>query len=84
MVMVGLELKWRDVLRLTLRSIESSSSGVAVTAGEMLAPALADATAVPETEAEGAGVGDWAKTVQARAIEQRQVKIAVFIGFLWE
>jgi hypothetical protein len=62
--------------------MESSSSGVALTAGEMLAPALAEATAVPE--AEGAGVGDWPNAGQASAIEQRQVKIAVFIVVLWE
>ena len=59
--------------------MESSSSGVALTAGEMLAPALAEATAVAEAEGEGAGVGDWPNAVQARAIELRQVKIVVFI-----
>jgi hypothetical protein len=48
----------------------------------MLAPALAEATAVAETEGEGAGVGDWPKTVKASAIEQRQVKIVVFIGIV--
>jgi hypothetical protein len=66
----------------TLRSIESSSSGVALTAGEMLAPALAEATAVAETEGEGAGVGVWPNAVKTSAIEQRQVKIVVFIGIL--
>jgi hypothetical protein len=50
----------------------------------MLAPALAEATAVFETEAEGAGVGDCPSTGQASAIEQRQVKIAVFIVILCE
>jgi hypothetical protein len=48
----------------------------------MLAPALAEATAVPD--ADGAGVGDWPNTGQASAIEHRQVKIAVFIVVLWE
>jgi hypothetical protein len=68
--------------RETLRSIESSSSGVA--AGEMLAPALAEATAVEETEGDGTGVGDWPSAVKASAIELRQVKIVVFIVVLWE
>src|SRR3954465_361245 len=86
-VIVGPELvtlKWRRSFLFTLRSIESSSSGVAVTAGEMLAPALAEATAVAETEGEGAGVGDWPNAVKARAIELRQVKIVIVIGVLWE
>ncbi|PYI92017.1 MAG: hypothetical protein DME97_11245 [Verrucomicrobia bacterium] len=73
-----------DVFRFTLFSMESSSSGVALIAGEMLAPALAEATAVPDAEGEGAGVGDWPKAVKTSAIEQRQVKIVVFIGVLWE
>jgi hypothetical protein len=73
-------LKWRFNLRETLRSIESSSSGVALAAGEMLAPALAEATAVAET----AGVGDWPNAGKKRAIEKRQVKIVVFIRVLWE
>src|ERR1051325_3192362 len=77
-----LTVKWRFSFLETLRSMESSSSGVALTAGEMLAPAEAEATAVPE--AEGAGVGDWPNAGQAGAIEQRQVKIAVFIVVLWE
>src|SRR5439155_6669721 len=50
--------------------------------GEMLAPALAEATAVAETEGEAggvAGVGAWPNAVKARAIELRQVKIVVFI-----
>src|SRR4051812_46763825 len=72
-------LKCRRSFLFTLRSMESSSSGVALTAGEMLAPALAEATAVAETEGEGAGVGDWPNAVKARAIELRQVKIVVFI-----
>jgi len=63
----------------TLRSIESSSSAVEVSAGEMLAPALAEATAVEETDGEGAGVGDWPNAGRASAIEQRLAKIAVFI-----
>jgi len=46
----------------------------------MLAPALADAMAVAET----AGVGDWPNAGKASAIEQRQVKIVVFIVVLWE
>ena len=71
--------KCRRSFLLTLLSMESSSSGVALTAGEMLAPALAEATAVAEAEGEGAGVGDWPNAVQARAIELRQVKIVVFI-----
>jgi hypothetical protein len=66
----------------TLRSMESSSSGVALTAGEMLAPALAEATAVAETEGEGAGVEACPNAVKTSAIEQRQVKIVVFIGVL--
>jgi hypothetical protein len=41
-------LNFREVFRFTLFSMESSSSGVAETAGEMLAPALAEATAVPD------------------------------------
>ncbi|MEY2574208.1 MAG: hypothetical protein QOJ87_2421 [Verrucomicrobiota bacterium] len=73
-------LKWRFNLRETLRSIESSSSGVALAPGEMLAPALAEATAVAET----AGVGDWPNAGKKRAIEKRQVKIVVFIRVLWE
>jgi hypothetical protein len=77
-------LKWRRSFLETLRSIESSSSGVALTAGEMLAPALAEATAVAETEGEGAGVGDWPNAGKKSAIEKRQVKIVVFIGILWE
>lgn len=48
----------------------------------MLAPALAEATAVAETEGEGSGVGVWPKAVETSAIEQRQVKMAVFIGVL--
>jgi hypothetical protein len=41
--------------------------------------------AVPEAAGEGAGVGDdWPNAVQTSAIEQRQVKIVVFIGILWE
>src|SRR3954447_3129538 len=58
-------LQWRRNFLETLRSMESSSSGVALTAGEMLAPALAEATAVPE--AEGAGVGDCPNAGQASA-----------------
>ena len=77
-----MRLKCRFNFFETLRSIESSSSGVALTAGEMLAPALADATAVAETEAEGPGVGDWPNAGRASAIEQRQVKIAAFIVVL--
>ena len=77
-------LKCRFSFLETLRSIESSSSGVTEAAGEMLAPALAEATAVEETEGAGAGVEDWPNAVQASAIEQRQVKIAVFIVVLWE
>jgi len=50
-------LKWRFSFFETLRSIESSSSGVAVAAGEMFAPPLAEATAVEETEGDGAAVG---------------------------
>jgi hypothetical protein len=75
-------LKWRFSFFETLRSMESSSSGVALAAGEMLAPALAEATAVAETEGEGAGVWDWPNAVKASAIEQRQVKIVVFIRVL--
>jgi hypothetical protein len=77
-------LKCRFSFLETLRSIESSSSGVALAAGEMLAPALAEATAVAETLGEGAGVGVWPNAVKASAIEPRQVKIVVFIGVLWE
>jgi hypothetical protein len=78
-------LNFREVFRFTLFSMESSSSGVAETAGEMLAPALAEAMAVPDAAGEGAGVGDdWPNAVQTRAIEQRQVKIVVFIVVLWE
>jgi hypothetical protein len=78
-------LNFREVLRFTLFSMESSSSGVALTAGAMLAPALAEATAVPDAEGEGAGVGDaWPNAVKTSAIEQRQVKIVVFISVLWE
>ena len=77
-------LKWRFSFFETLRSIESSSSGVALAAGEMLAPALAEAMAVAETEGDGAGVEDWPNAVKASAIEQRQVKIVVFIRVLWE
>jgi hypothetical protein len=40
--------------------------------------------AVAETEGEGAGVGDWPNAGKASAIEQRQVKIVVFIVILWE
>jgi hypothetical protein len=70
-------------LRETLRSIESSSSsGATVAAGEMLAPALAEATAVEETDGEGTGVGYWASAVKASAIELRQVKIVIFIVVL--
>ena len=69
-------LKWRLSFLETLRSIESSSSGVALAAGEMLAPALPEATAVADT----AGVGDWPNPVRASAIEPRQLKIVVFIG----
>lgn len=68
----------------TLRSIESSSSGVALTPGEMLAPALALATAVEEIDGEGAGVGDCPTVVKTSATEQRQVRIVVFIVVLWE
>jgi len=76
-------LNFREVFRFTLFSMESSSSGVAETAGEILAPALAEATAVPDAEGEGAGVGeDWLNPVQTSAIEQRQVKIVVFIVVL--
>src|SRR5438067_2956874 len=71
-------LKWRFSFFETLRSIESSSSGVALAAGEMPAPALAEATAVAETD----GAGDWPNAVQTSAIEQRQAKIAVFIVVL--
>jgi hypothetical protein len=78
-------LNFREVFRFTLFSMESSSSGVAETAGEMLAPALAEATAVPEALGEGAGVGDdWPNAGKKSAIEQRQVKIVVFIIVLWE
>jgi hypothetical protein len=78
-------LNLREVFRFTLFSMESSSSGVAVTAGEMLAPALAEATAVPDAAGEGAGVeDDWPNAVQTSAIEQRQVKIVVFISVLWK
>ena len=73
-------LKWRFNFFETLRSMESSSSGVAATAGEMFAPALAVATAVAET----AGVGVCPKAGRASAIEQRQVKMANFIVVLWE
>jgi hypothetical protein len=48
----------------------------------MLAPTLAEATAVPETEGEGAGVEACPNAVKTSAIEQRQVKIVVFIGIL--
>jgi len=72
-------LKCRFSFFETLRSIESSSSAVEVSAGEMLAPALAEATAVEETDGEGAGVGDWPNAGRASAIEQRLAKIAVFI-----
>ena len=76
-------LNFREVFRFTLFSMESSSSGVALTAGEMLAPAIAEATAVPDGE--GAGVGDdWPNAGKKSAIEQRQVKIVVFIVVLWE
>jgi hypothetical protein len=64
--------------------MESSSSGVALTAGEMLAPALAEATAVAETDGDGAGVGVWPNAGKKSAIEKRQVKIVVFIRVLWE
>jgi hypothetical protein len=65
--------------------MESSSSDEVVAAGEMLAPAIAEATAVPEAEGEGAGVGeDWPNAGKKSAIEQRQVKIVVFISILWE
>ena len=77
-------LKWRRSFFETLRSIESSSSGVAVTAGEMFAPALAEATAVDETDGEGAGVEVCPNAGRASAIEQRQVKITVFISVLCE
>jgi hypothetical protein len=77
-------LKCRFNFRETLRSIESSSSGVPETVGATLAPALAETTAVDETEGEGAGVGDWPNAVRTSAIEQRQVKIAVFIVILWQ
>ena len=73
-------LKWCFNFFETLRSIESSSSGVAAAVGEMLAAALAVATA----EAETAGVGVCPNAGKASAIEQRQVKIAVFIVVLWE
>ena len=63
----------------TLRSIESSSSGVALAAGERLAPALALAAAVDEIDGEGAGVGDCPNAVRTSATEQRQVRIVVFI-----
>jgi hypothetical protein len=80
-VVLGTEmLKWRFNFLETLRSMESSSSGVAATAGEMFAPALAVATAVAET----AGVGDCPKAGRASTIEQRQVKIANFIVVLCE
>jgi len=78
--LVLVTLKWRFSFLETLRSIESSSSGVAEAAGEILAPALAEATAVEDTE----GVGDCPNATQASAIEQRQVKIADFIVVLWE
>jgi hypothetical protein len=77
-------LKCRFSFRETLRSIESSSSGATVAAGEMLAPALAEATAVEETDGEGAGVGVWPNMGKASAIEVRQVKIVNFIVILWE
>ena len=83
--MVGPELvilKCLFSFRETLRSIESSSSGVALTAGEMLAPALAETTAVEEADGEGAGVAVWPNAVKASAIELRQVKIVVFIRVL--
>jgi hypothetical protein len=55
---------------------------VALSVGAMLAPALAEATAVDE--AEGDGVGDWPNAGQANAIEQRQDKMVIFIVVLWE
>lgn len=76
-------LKWRFSFFETLRSIESSSSGVALAAaGEMFAPALAEATAVEEAEGDGGGGEAWPNTVKASAIEKRQVKIVVFIVIL--
>src|SRR4051812_6494401 len=71
----------------TLRSIESSSSGVALVAaeGEILVPATT-AGLGPAGVAEGtAGTDgeDWPNTVKASAIEQRQIKNVVFIGILW-
>ena len=63
--------------------LEAVAVALETTAGEMLAPALAEATAVAETEGEAggvAGVGAWPNAVKARAIELRQVKIVVFIG----
>jgi hypothetical protein len=50
----------------------------------MLAPALAEATAVDETEGEVTGVGLWPSAGKSSAIEQRQVKMAVFIVVIWE
>jgi len=76
-------LKWRFNFLETLRSIESSSSGVAATAGEMFAPALVVATAVEETDGAGAGVEVCPNTGRRSANEARQVKIAVFIVGLW-
>ena len=79
-----LELKCRFSFRETLRSMESSSSGVTLAAGATLAPALAETPAVAEVVGEGAGVGDCASAVQTSAAEQRQVKIVNFIVVLWE
>jgi hypothetical protein len=50
----------------------------------MVAPALAEATAVAEADGDGAAVGDWPSAVQTSAIEERQVKIVNFIVVLWE
>jgi hypothetical protein len=55
---------------------------VALTAGEMLAPATAEATAVEEADGEGAGVGVWPNAGKKSAIEKRQAKVVVFIRVL--
>ena len=67
-------LKWRFNFPETLRSIEFSSSEAALTDGEMFAPALAEATAVPEAEGDGAGVGYWPSTVKAKAIDGNRLR----------
>src|SRR3954466_11010851 len=69
LVLERVTLKCRFNFFETLRSIESSSSGVALTAGEMLAPALALAAALAEIDGEGAGVGDCPNAVKMSAVE---------------